>query len=235
MLIFSQTAKLYADDKSEQLAQLYAIVIRISFMSLAPLLWWVVFHSDTIVEAVFARGAFTPGMAAVVAAALAALVPRVLFSGVGQLLANAFYAMGRVAIPAMVMPFGMVVFLLAAPLLSRSLGVQGIALSTSLASICVFVLLLGALAKSIHLQWRRVAVALIGYVTLGGAAMGAAATTTQGLPWPPIAVSLVSLVLGATLYFGMLAAYGDRALVKVWRFMARQWLVVRSPQRLTPP
>ena len=46
----------------------------------------------------------------VAATLLAPLVPSVLFVGVGQLLANAFYAMGRVKVPALIMPLGMLVF-----------------------------------------------------------------------------------------------------------------------------
>lgn len=228
MFMFSRATRLYADNRASELGLLYAVALRVSFMVLVPFLWWVTLNSNPLVAAIFARGQFTAEMTVLVAAALAAAAPSVLFAGVGQLLTNAFYAMGRIKVPALILPFGMLVFVAAATLLARTHGTQGIALATTLSAMCVFATLLVTLSRTIEqFPWRQVGLQLLGYAALGAAVMGTVTMVARELALAPLATTLVCLPVGAAVYFGLLAASGDPVFQLVTRY-GRQWFSTRS-------
>ena len=227
MLIFSRAARLYADARFPELGRLYSVAFRVSFMALAPVVAWVALNSDAIVAAMFARGEFTADMTALVGAVLAAAAPVVLAAGAGQLLANAFYAMGRVSVPAVVMPFGMLVFVVAALPLARVLGAEGIALAITISATTVCAAFLAALAREIRTEpWSRVALQALGYVALGTAVMGVLTIAARELGGHGVAAAIASLLCGAVAYFGLLAIAGDDALGTVTR-LGRQWFLGR--------
>jgi peptidoglycan biosynthesis protein MviN/MurJ (putative lipid II flippase) len=163
----------------------------------------------------------------------------VLFGGVSQLLANAFYALGRVTVPALVMPLGMILFVAATVPLSRALGTEGIALSTTITSFMVFGILLVRLSKTIEeLPLGYVTLQLVVYVVLGGAVMGGATAVLRQLGLSPLMVAAVSLPVGAILYLGVLALVRDRTLATLstyaWQRIARERQHARPDRQAAP-
>ena len=229
MLMFSTTVRLLAARDRRSLGALYSNGLRASFLVLAPLLWWIALDSHAIVQVLFQRGRFTPEMAALVAAVLVGLVPSVLFVGVNQLLSNAFYAMDRVKVPAVVMPLGTLAYLAVAIPLSAWLGPQALAIASSTATMIVFVVLLLALARQLpEIELLRTAGELVLYALLAGAAMLAAIAGLARADMPPLAVAAASLPLGTAAYAAALYYGGDRtfhALFNVVRTYA-----ARSPK-----
>ena len=224
MLMFSTTVRLLAARDRRNLGALYSSGLRASFLVLAPLLWWIALDSDVIVQALFQRGRFTPEMATLVAAVLVGLVPSVLFIGVNQLMSNAFYAMDRVKVPAIVMPLGTLVYLAVALPLSSSLGVPALAIATSIATSVLFAILLLALARQLpEIELLRIAGELAVYALLAGAAMLAAVAGLTRIDLPPVAVAAVALPLGTAAYAAALYYGGDRtfrALIELVRAAA---------------
>ncbi len=211
MLMFSHTVKLVVADDRRSLGALYSMGLRAAFVVLAPLLWWIALNSDALVRALFGHGQFTPEMATTVAGVLLALVPSVLFLGVNQLLSNAFYAMDRVKVPALVMPLGMLVYVAAAIPLSSWLGTQGLALATTFASMAVFGALLVAIARQVpEIGLFRTTGELGFYAVLSGTAMLGIIAMLSRIAWPPLAVAVASLPLGALAYTAALHLVGDR-------------------------
>jgi putative peptidoglycan lipid II flippase len=228
MFMFSRAARLYADNRVAELGVLYAVAMRVSFLVLVPFLWWVMLNSNTLVAAIFARGQFTADMTVLVAAALAASAPAVLFTGVGQLLTNAFYAMNRIKVPALILPFGMLVFVATATVLARTHGAPGIAFATTLSALSVFVAMLVTLSRTVEqFPWRQLGLQLLGYCALGAAVMGIVMAAVRELALHPVAATVVSLPAGIIVYFGVLALTGDPALRLVTRY-GRQWFATRS-------
>lgn len=219
MVMFSHTARLFVERNERALGQVYALSLRVSFLLLAPLLWWVALNADEIVRALFQRGEFTPVMAGLVAGALVALVPSVLFIGMNQLLANAFYAMNRVKVPAIVMPFGTAWYVCAAVPLGALLGTQGLALATSVTTALTFVALFVCLARRLpELHAVRTALNLIAYLLLSGAVMIGATELVKLLGGPRFVAAAASLPLGAALYAAVLAVLGDKTFRRLFRF-----------------
>jgi putative peptidoglycan lipid II flippase len=235
MLMFSHTVRLVVAHDRRSIGALYSMGLRAAFVVLAPLLWWIALNSDALVRMLFLRGHFTPEMAAVVAGVLLALVPSVLFLGVNQLLSNAFYAMDRVKVPALVMPFGTLVYVAAAVPLSAWLGTQGLAVATTVASMTVFAALLIAVARQVpEIGLLRTTGELALYAVLGGTAMLGVVAALMRLQLPPLAVAASSLPLGATAYAVALSLGGDRtfrALVELVRTYVGRGLDLSAADR----
>ncbi|HXS79426.1 MAG TPA: polysaccharide biosynthesis C-terminal domain-containing protein, partial [Gammaproteobacteria bacterium] len=149
--------------------------------------------------------------AAVVAGVLLALAPSVLFLGVNQLLSNAFYAMDRVKVPAIIMPLGTLVYIAAAVPLSAWLGTQGLAVATTTAAVTVFTALFVTLARQVpEIGPLRTTAELAFYAAVGGTAMLAAATFLAHFALTPTIVAAGALPLGAAAYGLALFFGGDR-------------------------
>lgn len=210
MVMFSHTARLFVERNERALGQLYSVGLRVSFLLLAPLLWWIALNSFEIVRAFFLRGEFTPEMATLVAGALIGLIPSVLFLGVNQLLSNAFYAMNKIKVPAIVMPLGTVVYVGAAVPLAAIFATQGLAMATTVTSVVTFGALFVCLGRVLpELRTLRTAAHLVAYGVLAGGVMLVTIGVLDSLRLTPAGVAIVSLPLGAAIYCGALAAIGD--------------------------
>lgn len=211
MLMFSRTVRLVVAEDRRGIGTLYSTGLRTAFLVLAPLLWWIGSNSVALVQLMYVHGQFTPEMAAVVAGVLLALIPSVLFLGVNQLLSNAFYAMDRVKVPALVMPFGTLVYIATAIPLSAWLGTQGLAIATTTAAITVFVALLLAVTRQVpEIGLLRTTRALAFYAVLAGAAMLGSAALLAGARLDPLPLAAATLPLGAAAYCAALYFGGDR-------------------------
>jgi peptidoglycan biosynthesis protein MviN/MurJ (putative lipid II flippase) len=176
----------------------------------------------------FARGEFTHTMTVLVAATLVGMIPAVLFRGVNQLMSNAFYAMDRVRVPAVIMPLSTLVYVLFAIPLSRLWGTQGLALSTTFMQLVMFTALLSTLARLLpNVQAGKTTLHLFEYAALSGAVMAGTKTALDALELGPAVVATASLPLGVILYVGVLAAVGDETFQRVLTF-ARGCFVPRN-------
>jgi len=222
MLMFSRTARLVVEDNSRELARLYRIGLGASFLLLTPLLWWLVLESEIVVALLFERGAFDASMTALVAVTLIGFAPSVMFAGVNTILSNAFYAMNRVAVPALVMPIGTVVYLAIAPAIYQPLGVLGLALAPSAVHVTIFVILLFLLAKRIpQLGAGAVLGRIVAYTLLGGAALSLPGILLAQFALHELVEAAVRLFVGMLLYFAALALVRERTFADVVSYFRR--------------
>jgi putative peptidoglycan lipid II flippase len=229
MVMFSRTVRLLGEKDDRAIGRLYMLGLRLSFMVMLPLLWWIALNSNAIVDALYAHGKFNAEMSALVAAIVVAFLPSVLLLGVNQILSNAFYAMDRVAVPATVMPSGALVYAMFAIPLAAAIGPPGLAFATTMMSMVLFGALLTILGRFMpFLEPLTVVAHLLGYAAASGATVVAVTWLLDrgaGLSAP--LVMLGSLPLGSMLYFGLLAVIRDRA----WRWffdLARDGLRLRA-------
>ena len=221
-LMFSRTARLVVEDKSRDLVRLYRIGLNASFLLLTPFLWWLVLDSEVLMEVLFERGAFDATMTALVAVTLIGYAPAVVFAGVNSILSNAFYAMGRVAVPALVMPIGMLIYLAIAPATYRPLGVLGLSLASSAVHATVFVILLFLLAKRMpKLEPWSVLGRIAAYILLGGASAWLPQLLLAEVDLHELVKAGLRLLTGVLLYFGVLALARERTLSDVVTYFRR--------------
>ncbi|HET7608412.1 MAG TPA: lipid II flippase MurJ [Gammaproteobacteria bacterium] len=222
MLMYSRTARLAVEENASEMSRLYRLGVAASFLLVAPPLAWMCFESEFLVSFLFERGAFDMSMTKLVALAVIGFAPSVLLAGVNGVLSNAFYALDRVKIPALVMPVGTVAYLAAAPFLYKPYGVLGLSLSPSAAYAVVFVLLLYFLNRRLTaLCGGELLLRVIGYTALAVAAFGAAKLLSTFVEWPRFVEAVTTLSVGAALYFGVLVALRDRTLLEVFRYFRR--------------
>ena len=222
MLMFSRTARLVVEDNAQALARLYRIGLNASFLLLTPLLWWLVLESELVIGILFERGAFDASMTALVAITLVGFAPSVMFAGVNTLLSNAFYAMNKVAVPALVMPIGTVVYLCIAPFVYKPLGVLGLALAPSAVHATVFTILLIMLAKRVPaLSAPDVILRIVGYAALGGIALTLPDLMLARLELHAVVEAGLRLASGLSIYFGVLAVIRERTFVEAVTYFRR--------------
>jgi putative peptidoglycan lipid II flippase len=228
LMMFSQAARFAVNRESHEIARLYHIGLGAGFLLLAPLLWWMGLNAHVLVQVLFMRGEFDVRMVALVSVALIGAVPSVLFSDVNAIMSNAFYALGRVLVPALVMPLGTVIYCLFAVPLSTRYGIIGMTASVSASGLIVFVVMTLFLSRQLaHFSAVRMLGCLGRYAALAGVAVGLAVGgfSALGLAEKPAAV--LSLICGTGLYGLLLLAFQDPVLAIVGRF-ARRALPARS-------
>jgi putative peptidoglycan lipid II flippase len=222
MLMYSRTARLVVEDNSRELVRLYRLGLNASFLLLAPLLWWLVLESELVIGLLFEHGAFDATMTALVALTLVGFAPSVMFAGVNSILSNAFYAMGRVAVPALVMPIGTLAYLAVALAAYQPLGVLGLSLAPTAVHVTVFLILLFLLAKQVpELGSWSVLGRIAGYVSLGGAALWLPQLVLAEVDLGQIVEAALHLVAGVLIYFGVLTLARERTFLDVVTYFRR--------------
>jgi len=215
-MLFSRTAHLLVDNDRDAVGRLYGAGLRVSFLLLAPLLWWIGLNSEAIVHVMFAHGEFTPDMTILVAGTLSGLIPSVVFVGVNRLMSNAFYAMDRVKVPALIMPCGMLIYVACAVPLSRAFGTVGLAVAASLSSLSVFSALTFVLSRELKNFRPGATLVPIGiYAALSGLIVLGVVELLRRMALAALPVAAASLPLAALAYFLLLALIRDATLLKL--------------------
>jgi putative peptidoglycan lipid II flippase len=204
------------------MSRLYRLGVAASFLLVAPLLAWMSIESELLVRILFERGAFDMRMTTLVALAIIGFAPSVLLAGINGVLSNAFYALDRVKIPALVMPIGTVAYLLVAPNVYEPWGVLGLALSPSAAYLVVFLLLLYFLDKRLPaLRGGALLLKVVGYTALAVASFGVPKLLATRVDWHPFIEAAATAVAGSALYLGVLIAVRDGTLREVFAYFRR--------------
>lgn len=222
LMMFSRAARLAARRDGMELARLYDVWVSASFLVLAPFLWWLALHAHAVVDVLFMRGEFDMQMAALVSLALIGAVPSVLFYDLNAIMSNAFYALDRLLVPALVMPLGTVIYLALAVPLSSRFGILGMTASGSIAAVAVFVVITAFLSRQLReFSALRTLGQLARYAGIGGAALGIPATVLPALGLGELSSAALSLAAGLALYLLILLLLKDPVLTLIYRYTRR--------------
>jgi putative peptidoglycan lipid II flippase len=228
MVMFSRTARLFRDGDSLAIARLYELGMKASFLILAPLLWWLGLHAHSIVLLLFGRGAVDADKVVLISSILIALAPSVVFLGVNQLLSNAFYAMDRIRVPALLMPVGTMLYALGAGPAAAAFGAPGLTLTTSLVSALLFGALIVLFGRQIAgFRTGRTLSTLIGFSLWAGACLVGCNRLAELVNLGGLTAAAVVLPLGTLLYGLTLFALRDATLLRILADSGR--IVSRSP------
>ena len=219
MVVFSRSAKLFAQRDEVNLSRLYDISSAVIFFFLVPCLVWLGIYRLEVVSLVFLRGEFTFEMAQLVSIALLALLPSALFVGVGQILTNAFYAIDSIRLPVVLMPAATVVYAISAALLAPSMELAGIALATSIAGFVVFTTLVVGLAYQLKtFRAAKVFTGLARYTGMALGAFGGPAWLLNMAGTPATGAAFANLLVGSFIYMILIVVTRDPA----WRYLQTQ-------------
>jgi putative peptidoglycan lipid II flippase len=219
MLMFSRSVKLFVAQDAKSLGRLYETGLAVTFLLMAPMVWWIALNNDLLVRLLFMRGAFGPEMSAMVSLALLGLIPSVVLAGVNQMMSNAFYATGRVVVPAVVMPLGTLAYAAVAPALMGAFAILGLAVAISVAAAVDFVLLALWLPKQVEsFSIAKTARAIALYVVASGASFTAAKIVLADLGVGGVVHAGIALVAGGAVYLGLLWIARDANLGVLLRY-----------------
>jgi O-antigen/teichoic acid export membrane protein len=144
------------------------------------------------------------------------------FHGVNALMSNAFYAMDRVIVPALVMPIGTIAYIALAPFFSARLGVLGLTASLSVAVGVVFMIMMVMLSRRVReFSGSRTAWNIARYVALSALSFGLSSASFRALGLPGAAEAAASLAAGASLYLLGLLVMRDSTLTFVYRYLRK--------------
>ncbi len=230
MWLFSRTARLAVNRDTEEIARVYDLGLGACFLCLTPVVWWLGLNSGVVVDVLFHHGQFNLRMGTLVSLALIGAAPSIVFTGVNALVSNAFYAMDRVLVPAVVMPVGTAVYLALVVLLTQRLGVLGLTLATSGAGVVVFAIMVPQLARQVPaFSARKLFLRVCAYALAGGVCFGLPALWLGPLAASSkLAAAGVSLVAGTALYVALLLLVRDPVLGFVWQYSVKAFR--RSPK-----
>jgi putative peptidoglycan lipid II flippase len=212
-IVFSQSARAVAKKNMRKFARLYNIGVTGILFVVTPVAVWYWADASLIVDVIFGRGKFTVEMAELVTTALIGYVGSVIFFGVVQMLSNGFYAMYRIKVPLILMPLGTVVYLIAAILLTDSLGVFGLTFASSLTAI----VLAAALMVIFWIYVREFALVsivanLTKYGLVSAAGVIAARLIRNLTQLDGLAGFLLSIIVIGVIYLALLLAARDSML-----------------------
>lgn len=201
MALFPQMVELITHRKHEELKRLLTRIMNIFMILMIPVTIACVLFSRDLVVAVFARGAFQEESVALTSGVFTFYSLGLLFTACSSVLSNVFYGFGDARTPLIISLIGIVINVILNLTLSHFMGVNGLALATSLAAVVALTLRMILLRKHASLEWRTLA------LTFGKVLL--AALIACGAAW--WAVSLLSLnvymrlitaaVIGVAVYY----------------------------------
>lgn len=222
MMMFSKAVRLAVYSDSRDMGRLYQLALGAVFMVLAPLVWWMGLNGSVIVRVLLLRGHFDDRMAALVTLALIGAVPSIVFLNLNTMLSNAFYALQKVAVPALVMPLGTLIYLALAPALARHYGVLGLTASSSAVAFSLFLIMTVLLARRVEgLSALRALGHLMLYTAASGGCVLGSRTLLHLTHVPAEAEMVLGLPAGVLLYGLLLRTIRDPMLGLVCRHLRR--------------
>ncbi len=217
MILFSRSARAVAQGNVALFASMHDRALAGMFFLTMPIAGWYVYHGETIVRALFQRGAFTDDMVFLVDTALLGYAGLVAFSGGVQMLSNAFYSLDRVFVPAIVNPVATIVFLGIAVLLTPSFGLLGLTSASSIITAIVFFVMLAWLKAFVEaLSARAIMIAMLRYGLAGILASASSAMLLDALELSLYARFALSVILLGALYVAVVLLSGDTLLRQLY-------------------
>ncbi len=141
-VVFPELAESIANNKKEKAADIYIVSIRIFMITLLPIVVGGVFLGEEIMALVYGRGAFGSNSIAITTPIFTCYFISLLFMGIRQVGTNYLYSCGESKIAMKNTIFGVIMNILLDIILSRAMGVSGVALATTISVIVISILLM---------------------------------------------------------------------------------------------
>ena len=181
-----------------------------------------ILFSRDLVRAVFERGAFQEDSVALTAGVFGFYSMGLLFIACSTVVTNVFYGFGDTRTPLIIGVINMVVNVALNIVLSRIMGVNGLALATSLAAMISLGIRMAYVRKYADLEWRALA-QTFGKVTLASlAACGAAWGLSSALISNVYLRLALAAAVGVGLYYPALKLLRVREVADLGKILRRK-------------
>jgi putative peptidoglycan lipid II flippase len=217
MILFSRSAKALARSDIPTFARMHKLALRGVFFVTVPIALWYAIEGELLVRVVFQRGAFTDEMVMWVYAAMIGYAASIVFSGALQMVSNAFYALDKVKVPAVIMPLGTVLFVLVASILAPMYGLLGLASTTSIIAVVVCLVMLWQLKRAVQpLEVGDILMGLVKYAIAGAIAVIAAQALALAVGPNELLRFVISGVTLGLIYVALVWVSRDKLLLALY-------------------
>lgn len=155
-VVYANLSKLSAQDNRDEYKSTLASAINMIALIIVPATVGMMILRRPLVRVAFERGAFDSKAAVVTAAVLLFYSPGMVFYGIRDILGRAFYSIKDTKTPTINGVIGIVLNIILNYLLYMAMGIEGLALATSLSAIITTILLFYTLNRKIALDMERI-------------------------------------------------------------------------------
>ena len=172
--LFPQMVELISQRKERELSRLITKILNIFVLMMVPVTIACVLFSRDLVVAVFERGAFREESVALTSGVFTFYSLGLLFVASSTVVSNVFYGFGDTRTPLVIGIFNMVINVILNLTLSHFMGVNGLALATSLAAMIALAIRLFFVRRYATLDWQALGIGfakvlLASLIACGGA------------------------------------------------------------------
>ena len=178
--LFPQMVELISQKKLKELEKLLTKILSIFMLLMIPVSVACMLFSQDLVRAVFERGAFQEDSVALTAGVFTFYSLGLLFYASATVVTNIFYGFGDTRTPLNISLINMVINVALNLTLAHFMGVNGLALATSLAALISLGIRFFFVRKHVELEWKQLSLTF-GKVLLASAVSCAAAWALVGL------------------------------------------------------
>lgn len=199
--MFPQMVELISQKKREELNRLLTRILNIFMLLMVPVTLACMLFSRDLVVAVFERGAFQEDSVALTSGVFTFYSLGLLFVASSTVVSNVFYGFGDTRTPMFIGIFTMAINVILNLVLSRVMGVNGLALATSLAAMISLGIRLIFVRKFVALNWKNISLTfgkvLFASIIACGAAFALAAVLSMNVYLRLLAAAIVGVLLYA--------------------------------------
>ncbi|MBR3305085.1 MAG: murein biosynthesis integral membrane protein MurJ [Clostridia bacterium] len=152
--LYPQVVELISLKKNSELNSLLSRIIRIFTLLMVPLTVACILFRSEIVSVVFERGAFGKESVILTSGTFACYSVGLFFAAVNTIIINVFYAYGDTRTPMLISIMNLIINAGFNLLLMDMIGVNGLAISTSITSLIGFLICMKRIDGNIHFSWK---------------------------------------------------------------------------------
>lgn len=155
-VVFPELAESIANNEKEKAADMYIVLIRIFMIVLLPIVVGGVFLSGEIMALIYGRGAFDSDAVTLTTPIFICYFSCLLFMGIRQAGTNYLYSCGESKTAMKNTMIGVAINILLDIVLSRAMGVSGVAFATTISVAAIsFLLMRSVKMKNPHVDYRK--------------------------------------------------------------------------------
>ncbi|MBG9989131.1 murein biosynthesis integral membrane protein MurJ [Aerococcaceae bacterium DSM 111176] len=192
--------------------------VNLIYLIIFPITVGAIIFPEQVVDLLFGRGNFDGDAIRLTAYALIGYAVGMIANALREVLSRSFYALGDSKTPMKNAMFGVVINVVSAILLSRTFGIMGLSLASSLASIVTTILLFIEIRRKVGQLNLRLFALTVFKSSVAGIIMGIVCLVAYQylvMITLPIIALAVSIVLGAVTYFVLLILLREQEILEV--------------------
>jgi murein biosynthesis integral membrane protein MurJ len=220
--LFPQMVELISRKKLEELEKLMTKILSIFMLLMIPVTIACMLFSEDLVRAVFERGAFQEESVSLTAGVFTFYSLGLLFVACSTVVTNVFYGFGDTKTPLIIGLINMGINILLNVTLAHIMGVNGLALATSLAALISLGLRFFFVRKHVELEWKQLGLTFVKVLLAAAFACGSAWMLSGLLQFNVYLRLILAAAVGVALYLAAVKLLRVREVEDLHRLLRKK-------------